>query len=145
MCLLPYIFFGSFAHLWVGLSFYYQVVRFLYIFWTQVPYEACDLQIFLPFWGLVFFFFFCFLDSVLRSTCALVLSHFSRVLLFATLWTVAHQAPLSRDCPGKNTKVGCHALSQGIFPTQGSNPCLLNWQLGSLPLAPSGKPLKYTS
>ena len=30
------------------------------------------------------------------------------------------------DSPGKNTGVGCHALLQGIFPTQGSNPCLLN-------------------
>ena len=27
--------------------------------------------------------------------------------------------------PGKNTRVGCHALLQGIFPTQGSNPELL--------------------
>ena len=29
--------------------------------------------------------------------------------------------------------MGCHALLQGIFPTQGSNPsllCLLHWQLG---------------
>ena len=26
--------------------------------------------------------------------------------------------------PGKNTRVGCHALLQGIFPTQGSNPGL---------------------
>ena len=30
------------------------------------------------------------------------------------------------DCPGKNTEVGCHALLQRIFPTQGSNPCLLS-------------------
>ena len=29
-----------------------------------------------------------------------------------------------RDSPGKNTRVGCHALLQGIFPTQGSNPGL---------------------
>ena len=28
------------------------------------------------------------------------------------------------DSPGKNTRVGCHALLQGIFPTQGSNPGL---------------------
>ena len=41
------------------------------------------------------------------------------------LWTVAHQAPLPRDSPGKNTGVDCHALLQAIFPTQGSNPCLL--------------------
>ena len=26
------------------------------------------------------------------------------------------------DSPGKNTGVGCHALLQGIFPTQGLNP-----------------------
>ena len=30
------------------------------------------------------------------------------------------------DFPGKNTGVGCHALLQGIFPTQGSNPGLLH-------------------
>ena len=29
-----------------------------------------------------------------------------------------------RDSPGKNTEVGGHALLQGIFPTQGSNPGL---------------------
>ena len=30
------------------------------------------------------------------------------------------------DSPGKNTEVGCHALLQGIFPTQGLNPELLH-------------------
>ena len=30
------------------------------------------------------------------------------------------------DSPGKNTGVGCHALLQGIFSTQGSNPGLLH-------------------
>ena len=29
------------------------------------------------------------------------------------------------DSPGKNTKVGCHALLQGIFPTQRVTPRLL--------------------
>ena len=28
------------------------------------------------------------------------------------------------DSPGKNARVGCHALPQGIFPTQASNPGL---------------------
>ena len=28
------------------------------------------------------------------------------------------------DSPGKNTRVGCYALFQGIFPTQGPNPGL---------------------
>ena len=30
------------------------------------------------------------------------------------------------DSTGKNMRVGCHALLQGIFPTQGSNPSLLH-------------------
>ena len=32
------------------------------------------------------------------------------------------------DFPGKNTGVGCHFHLQGLFPTQGLNPCLLHWQ-----------------
>ena len=52
----------------------------------------------------------------------------SRIQLFVALWTVARQAPLFMDSPGKNTGVGCHALLQGIFPTQGSNLKLL-WRL----------------
>ena len=57
-----------------------------------------------------------------------LLSHFSCVWLFATLWTVAHQVPRPWDSPSKNTGVGCHALLQGIFLTQGSNLNLL-WLL----------------
>ena len=39
--------------------------------------------------------------------------------------TVAYQSPLSKGIlQGKNTEVGCHALFQGLFPTQGSNPGL---------------------
>ena len=30
-------------------------------------------------------------------------------------------SPVHVDSPSKNTGVGCHALLQGIFPTQGSN------------------------
>ena len=37
----------------------------------------------------------------------------SRVQLFATLWTVACQASLSMEFPGKNTGAGCHFLLQG--------------------------------
>ena len=36
--------------------------------------------------------------------------------------------------------MGCHALLQGLFPTQGLNPHLLHWQVGSLPIAPPGNP-----
>ena len=59
----------------------------------------------------------------LSAVCAL--SHFSHVRLLATPWTVAHQAPLSVGFSSKNTGVGCRALLQGIFLTQGSNLHLL--------------------
>ena len=67
----------------------------------------------------------------------------SRVQLLATPWTVAFQAPLSMDSPGKNPGVGCHFLLQGIFPIQGSNPCLrhlLHWQADSFTTDPAGEP-----
>ena len=41
-------------------------------------------------------------------------------------WTVARQASLSVESPGKNTGVGSHSLLQGISPTQGSNSSLLH-------------------
>ena len=50
----------------------------------------------------------------------LLLSRFSCIRLFVTLWTIAHQAPSL----GKNTGVGCHAILQG-FLAQGSNMSLL--------------------
>ena len=65
---------------------------------------------------------------------------------FVTLWAVACQDPLSMDFPGKDIGVGCHFLLQGIFPTQGSNPCLLcllHWQASSLLLTPPKKPILY--
>ena len=44
----------------------------------------------------------------------------SHIQLFVIAWTVARQAPLSMDSPGKNTTVGSHSLLYGIFPTQRS-------------------------
>ena len=55
-----------------------------------------------------------------------MLSHSSHVQFFVTLWTVAPTKLLCPwDSPGKNTGVGCLALLQGIFLTQGLNPSLL--------------------
>ena len=56
--------------------------------------------------------------------CCAVLS---RSVVFDSLWP--HGLWPARllwpwDFPGKNTGVGCHTLLQGIFPTQGWNPCL---------------------
>ena len=39
---------------------------------------------------------------------------------FLTPWTVAHRLLCPWNSPGKNTRVGSHALLQEIFPTQGS-------------------------
>ena len=45
------------------------------------------------------------------------------------------------DSPGKNTGVGCHALLQGLFPTQGSNPGLPHCRRILHLSEPPGKPL----
>ena len=69
---------------------------------------------------------------MLTESC-LTLSHHG-------LWPAMLLCPW--DSPGKNTGVDCHALLQQIFPTQGSNLCLLrllHWQAGSLTVAPPGK------
>ena len=44
------------------------------------------------------------------------------------------------DSPGKDTGVGCHALLQGIFPTQGSNPRLPLCRQILYPLSHQGSP-----
>ena len=62
--------------------------------------------------------------------CCLVTK--SCLTLFGTPWTVACQAPLSRGFPRQEY---CHFILQGIFLTQRSNPCLLYWQVDSLPLS----------
>ena len=68
----------------------------------------------------------------------------SKIRLLATPWTVATGLFCPWDFQGKNTGAGCHFFLQGIFPTQGSNPCLLyllHWQAGSLPLCHLGSPV----
>ena len=40
------------------------------------------------------------------------------------LWLTRLFCP--QDSPGKNTRMGCYSLLQGIFPTQGLNLDLLN-------------------
>ena len=62
-------------------------------------------------------------EIVFLSVCGLVAKSCP---ILATPWTVACRLLCPWDFPGKNTGVGCHALLQGIFPTQGSNPCLLH-------------------
>ena len=62
----------------------------------------------------------------------------SRSVMSDSLWPRRLEPPrllCPWDSPGKNTGVGCPALLQGIFPTQGWNLCLLHllhWQADSL-------------
>ena len=74
--------------------------------------------------------------------CSKVISVVSDSVLPHGPWPARLLCPW--DSPGKNTGVGCHALLQGIFLTQGLNLCLLrllHWH--SLPLVPPGKPCTY--
>ena len=45
-------------------------------------------------------------------------------------WTAFSLSPKKERKKKKNTGMGCHALLQRIFPTQGSNPHLLRTCLG---------------
>ena len=62
--------------------------------------------------------------STVLSLAALVVS--SSVSPWVCSWPASS---VHGDFPGKYTGVGCHALLQGIFPTQGSNPGLLYYHL----------------
>ena len=50
-----------------------------------------------------------------------VASHFSRVQLFVTLWTIGSQVPLSMGFSRQEYWTGLPCLIQGNFPTQGLN------------------------
>ena len=74
----------------------------------------------------------------------IVLSHFSHVQLFVTYGQ--QHAPLSIEFSRQEYWNGLHFLLQGIFMTQGLNPCLLcllHWQARFLPVVPCGKPLTF--
>ena len=78
------------------------------------------------------------------STCCCLVNKLCPIFLWH------HGLQLSRflcpwDFSGKNTGVGCHFILQGIFLTQGPNPCLLHWQADSLPLSHQRSPLSSTS
>ena len=60
---------------------------------------------------------------LLRPVLCAVLSH-PVVSLCNPMDCSPPASSVHRDSPGKNTGVSCHALLQGIFPVQVSNPCL---------------------
>ena len=101
---------------------------------TGKPKYSCDLLYF-------DIYFIAIVCKNVVSINACVVRCFSRVLLFVTPWTAAHQAPLCMQF-SKNTRVVCRALFQGLFPA-------LGWKLsperagGFFPLVPPGKSSNY--
>ena len=64
----------------------------------------------------------------LVCVCGQSLNH---VQLFVTPWTAACQAPLSMEIlQARILGWVANFLLQGIFPTQGSNPCLAQLLIG---------------
>ena len=58
----------------------------------------------------------------IRSPCACMQSHFHHVQLFATLWTVAHQAPLSMGFSRQEYWSGVPCPPPGDLPDSGIEP-----------------------
>ena len=71
-----------------------------------------------------------------RYICAKCAVLSRSVMSLATQWTVVHQAPLSIGVSRQEYWSGLPFPPLGIFLTQELNLCLLNWHVGSLPLAP---------
>ena len=76
-----------------------------------------------------------------------MLSCFSCVRLFAILWAIAHQAPLSMEFSRQEYwTVCCHDPPLGDLPDpeiEPASPVFLSLQAGSLPAEPRGKPDDY--
>ena len=94
--------------------------------------------------GKIFRFFFHSPSN--KSLSQLGFYHACVLSCFRPVWfcdPMDHRVLWPLDSPGKNTGVGCHALLQGIFLTQGLNLhlwCFLYWEAGSLPLVAPRKP-----
>ena len=76
--------------------------------------------------------------------CAYVLSCFSHVQLFATPWTIAHQAPLGVGFSKQEYWSELPCLHPRDLPNPGIKPMSLMSPVGSLPLGHLGSPLTYT-
>ena len=71
--------------------------------------------------------------------CVCVLSHFSHFQLFANLWTVAHQAPLSMGFSRQENWSGLPFPSPEDPPGPGDEPGAPALRADSLPLNHEGK------
>ena len=65
----------------------------------------------------------------------------NHVQLFENPCTTACQAPLSLEFPSQECWSCLSFPPSGDLPTQGSNPCLLHWQVDSVLLSHMGSPI----
>ena len=72
-----------------------------------------------------------------------MLSHFSQVQLFETLWMVTHQAPLSMEFSRQEYWSGLPFPSPGDLPNLGIKPWSPALQADSLPSEPPRKPPEH--
>ena len=80
------------------------------------------------------------LKKIILCIRLLLFSHQVVFDSFATLWTVAHQGPLSMGFSRQEYWSGLPFPSPGVLPDQRIKPMSLSWQAGSLPLSHLGNP-----
>ena len=83
---------------------------------------------------------FVFVIECLSVTCCCCLVAQSCLTLCDPMDCSPPGSSVHGDSPGKNTGVGCLALLQGIFPTQGLNPGLLHCRWILYHLSHQGSP-----
>ena len=71
--------------------------------------------------------------------CACLLSHFSHVRLFSTLWTIAHKALLSKGFSRQEYWSGLLCPPPGDLPDPGIKPMPPALQAHTLLLSPHGR------
>ena len=104
----------------------------LHLVWLGSTGMALSLTILLPVWAVCV--------CVCVCVCTRTLSCFHHAQLLVTLWTVAHQAPLSMEFSRQEYWSGLPFPSPGIFLTQGSNPGLLHCRQLLYHLSHQGSP-----
>ena len=93
-----------------------------------------------------FFIFFSIMVYYRMCVCVCVCELLSCVWLFATPWTVAHQAPLSMGFSRQEYWRGLPVPPPGALPHPGIEPKPPTLQAASLPSEPPGKPyIEYIS
>jgi len=138
VCIYIYIYVYLYAYLYLYLYIYMYSCMYIYLYLYLYLHVHRSISMFtcMYIWIYIYIYMFTYrymyiyvcIYAHVYLCCAQSLS---RVQLFATPWTLAHQAPFcpfdagqsipgKHSCPGKNTEMRCHALLQGIFPTQGS-------------------------